>query len=75
MDMENLISELSTRNTKEERIKFLCNFYPCLGVYVLKKKPLRNVLELYTQRCKMLEGDCHEYSYYVHGFLFPWFLE
>ena len=51
---------------------FLEENYPCLCIYVLKKRCQNRDLTNYMTRCKQYKDDVKKYSIYVHGYFLPW---
>ena len=53
-------------------MKHLEQYYPCLYIYVIRKRGMDNELDRYMQECKKYENSNYNYSMYVHGYFIPW---
>ena len=57
----------------EERIVYLEEQYPFLAILVMKKRGMKNRVDVYMEQCKTYRKNARKYSLYIHGYLLPWF--
>ena len=74
VDMESILIELKNMKTKQMRFEFLQVEYPCLCIYMLKKRGMKKALSDYMAYCKSFE-DPNMYSLQVHGYIIPYLQE
>ena len=62
--------------TNKDRIGYLGVWYPCLCIFILKKRGMNTEGRAYMERCKNFEYDYDEskYSLYVYGYWIPYLL-
>ena len=70
--LSEIVEELSSMLDFDERIEYLGQHYPCLCIFVLKKRGMDKALKKYMEDCKLYENDHEKYSLYVHGWFLPW---
>ena len=57
VDMDSLLEALQDLETSKERIDYLGQWYPCLAIYVMKKRGMIDELEKYMQKCKSYKNN------------------
>ena len=73
MDGEVILKTLKEFKTDWGRLDFLGREYPSLCAFIMKKRGMKEGLTRYMEDCKKLEYKFERYSFYVHGWLMPWF--
>ena len=69
-----MLKSIEGMQTNRKVIEYLSDWYPCLYIYILKKRSMDLELSKYMNTCKQYENDrdATKYSKYVHGYWIPY---